>query len=573
MWAITGGISKAQDGYLLDVTMHDVRGGKTPESFTLMSSNPIELGRLAAARLATLLDAAGGTTPRYSGIETTNPEAYQHFVRGSQAAESEQSVLAARELDAAIALDSDFVEALRARRGLASWLGDSATVRVINAVNTRRQGRLSEFERLSDALRGADSSGEAERADAISKHMIERFPHDPRSFSLRADLLTYRGRWASAESVLVRELALDSLAMVAGDGPCTPCQVLWRLSRARLAVGDRAGAEDAARRWVALQPDLPGAWHNLSATLAAVGRSAESVDAGLHLIALSNNQPTAVDFGRTMLVARRFDIVDSLIALWRGKPNDPVLTDGVLDLGVMLARERGQLAASLAYNIPIENGLSLVRAEGLAESGNLTDARRIFERYGHPPGSSPSGQLTPAQARAFSWAHALEADALLRAGDTTAARALADSIRKSGAQSYYDRDKVLYHHVLGMLLTAQHRYGEAERELRAGEWSVQGWTRTNIELARVQIAEGHYPDAITSLRGAQLAPEDAMSRYVAHSEIDWWMARAFALAGQTDSARVYAQYTREAWRHADPVIRARLDSLPATIAPTTRASR
>src|SRR6185503_17472640 len=148
----------------------------------------------------------------------------------------------------------------------------------------------SEFERLSDALRAADSSGEAERADAISKHIIARFPHDPRSYSIRADLLTYRGRWAAAESVLVRELALDSLAMVAGDGPCTPCEVLWRLSRARLAVGDRNGAEVAARRWVALQPDLPAAWRNLSATLAAVGRSAEAVDAGLHLVALSNDQ-------------------------------------------------------------------------------------------------------------------------------------------------------------------------------------------------------------------------------------------------------------------------------------------
>ncbi len=560
-WAITGGISKAQDGYLLDVTMHDVRGGKAPESFTLMSSNPIELGRLAAARLAALLDAVAGTMPRYSGIETTNPEAYRHFVRGSQASDAEQSAVAARELDAAIALDSDFVEALRARRSIAEWLGDTATKRVIDAVSARRQGRLSEFERLSDALRGADSSGEAERADAISKHLIERFPHDPRSFSLRADLLTYRGRWAAAESVLVRELALDSLAMVAGDGPCTPCEVLWRLSRARLAVGDRQGAEAAARRWVALQPDLPAAWRNLSATLAAVGRSAEAVDAGLHLVALSNDPPSAVDFGRTMLVARRFDIVDSLIASWRTKPGDPVLADGVLDLGMMLARERGQLAASLSYDIPLDNGLSLVRAVGLAESGNVAESRRILERYGHPAGSSRNGQLTPPEARGFSWAHALEADALMRVGDTTAARALADSIRRSGAQSYYDRDKVLYHHVLGMLFAAQHRYGEAERELRAGEWSVQGWTRTNVELARVQIAEGHYADAIASLRGAQLAPEDAMSRYVPHSEIDWWMARAFARSGQNDSARVYARYTRDAWRHADPMFRARLDSL------------
>ncbi|MGH7620361.1 MAG: BTAD domain-containing putative transcriptional regulator [Gemmatimonadaceae bacterium] len=563
-WAITGGISAAQGGYLLDIAIHNVRVTKPAESFTIMSSNPIELGQLAATRLASLLDAIPGTgAPRYSGIETRSPEAYRHFVRGTLATEAEQPAIAARELDAAIALDSEFVQAIRMRRAVADWLGDDATNRRLAPLEARHESKLPELERLTDEMFDADSLGESSRADAMSVQLIERFPHDPRAYSARADLVSHHGRWAAAESVLVRELALDSLAMVAGDGPCTPCEVLWRLSRMQLSLADRAGAEAAARRWVALQPDLPAAWRNLSATMAAVGRPTEAVDAGLHMIALSKATPAAVDFGRTMLAARRFDIVDSLIAAWRTS-NDPVLADGVVDLSLMLARERGQFikAVGETASLPLTNGLSLVRADALARAGRLGEARAIYEYAGHPRGSSRSGQLTPPEARGFSWGHALEADALMLAGDTTVARAVGDSVSRAAQQSYYGRDKLLPHHVRGMLLFAEGKFADAERELRAAEWSAAAWTRTNVELARAQSAQGHFADAISTLRDARLTALDAMGRYVPLSEIDWWLSRAFASAGQADSARVYAQYVRAAWSHADPSVRARLDSLP-----------
>src|SRR5207244_1790743 len=115
--------------------------------------------------------------------------------------------------------------------------------------------------------------------------------------------------------------------MSAGNGPCTPCEVLWRLSRVRLLQGDPSGAAEAARQWIRLQPDLPAAWRNLSATMAMTGRPAEAVDAGLHVMALSKEPSAAVDFGRSMLAARRYDIVDSLVAAWHTR-RDPALAEG-----------------------------------------------------------------------------------------------------------------------------------------------------------------------------------------------------------------------------------------------------
>jgi tetratricopeptide (TPR) repeat protein len=560
-WSVSGGLSVAPTGYVLDVTVRNVSNVSQSETFTILAANPVELGRQAANRLAAILAVGPGGTARYSGIETANADAYRHFTRGMLALSAEKLADAAAQLDSAIADDSGFVEAIRGRESVANALGDDAGARRLGSLAARYENRLPELERLADEIRNADSLGESARADAMSSQLVSRFPYDPRAYSARADLLTAHGRWADAENVLSRELALDSLAMVAGDGPCTPCEVLWRLSQVRLATADRAGAEAAARRWVALQPDLPAAWRNLSATLAAVGKSAESAEAGYHDVALSKNALAAVDFARTMLSARRYDIVDSLLRAWRAT-RDPVLLDGRRDIGAMLDRERGRIVESVVSlaDLPENNGLGLVRADGLARLGRIADARAIFEHVGHPPGSSPRAFTAP-QARGFSWSHALEADALVRAGDTASARALVDSIERSGAQSYYGRDKVLHHHVRGLLLMAQGRYADAERELAAAEWTAAGWTRTNVELARARLALGRPDSAIVALRDAYMAPVDAMARYVPRTEIDWWMSRAFTAAHQPDSAAVYAGYVRGAWRAADPSFRARLDSL------------
>ncbi len=563
-WVVTGGVSTADGGYLLDVTLRDVDApGDSTQSFVVQSANPIDLGRLAAARLASLLNvAASGTAPRYSGVETNSPDAYRDYVRGMLAVDAERWRDAARDLDAAIMLDSGFVVAVRAREDVAATLGDTTLQQRLALQARRYAARLPEFDRSSDQIHDLDSLGESARADAMAQQLVTRFPHDPRAYSLRADLLSNRGQWAAADSVLVRELALDSLAISAGDGPCTPCEVYRRLSQVRLERGDRVGAEAAARRWVALQPDVPATWRNLSATLAAVGRSAEAMQAGFHYVALSRESPAAVEFGRTMIAARHPEIADSLVRSWRGT-SDPVLADGAVDLASILQREHGRCADALRTlaSVPRSNGLVLVRADCLAREGRLAEARRLFEELGHPPGSANTGQYTPSDARAFTWVHALEADALLSAGDTAAARALVDSLVASGRQSYYGRDRLLYHHVLGMLDFAQGRYVDADRELRAAEWAAGGWTRTNVELARTQLAESRPADAIATLRDAYTAPVDAMGRYVTRSELDWWMARAFSAAGRPDSARVYAGYVGSAWRDAEPAVRARLDSV------------
>ena len=184
-----------------------------------------------------------------------------------------------------------------------------------------------------------------------------------------------------------------------------------------------------------------------------VGRTAEAVDAGFHMVALSRSSLAAVDFGRTMLSARRYDIVDSppreLAPLEGSHPRRRrarPARDARARTGAVRRVRRGAVVPAVDERSPAGAGRR-PRADGTAaprraRSSSGPDTRPVRRA----PGSSRRSE-----ARGFTWSHAIEADALVRAGDTTAARALVDSITRAASQSYYDRDKLLAHHVLGML--------------------------------------------------------------------------------------------------------------------------
>jgi hypothetical protein len=82
-----------------------------------------------------------------------------------------------------------------------------------------------------------------------------------------------------------------------------------------------------------------------------------------------------------------------------------------------------------------------------------------------------------------------------------------------------------------------------------------------VELVRAQLAQGEAVAAVATLRDAHAGPIGAMGLYEPRSDIDYWMARAFAAAAMPDSARVYVGYVRRAWAAADLASRRRLTEL------------
>jgi hypothetical protein len=140
---------------------------------------------------------------------------------------------------------------------------------------------------------------------------------------------------------------------------------------------------------------------------------------------------------RTLVMARRLDEADSLVAEW-STSNQVALRRAALDLRVMIDRERGQLRASnrsIDRAIAADSMLSfleLVRGNTLGRLGEYDAATRLYERHVHGPELRPVHPWPPKpeHVRAFCWEHALLADALAPSGDTLRLKAIADTLER-----------------------------------------------------------------------------------------------------------------------------------------------
>ena len=582
-WVVTGGVTRGEGVYVLDITVRRVADGAPVQVYSVVGNDVLTVADRAAAQVLAVVDARA-RGPRLADVETGNVGAYQHFVRAIQAQQEGRPDDVDRELDAAIALDSGFVSAIVERMRQAALANDTTKVHQLTPLFARAGARVTRWDRLELDAHAAEHDGEHDRAEALARELVTDYPRDPRGYDELAEILTNHGKWREADSVLKRLLALDSLATAAGTGPCVPCAAYGGMAELRLTEGDIAGAERATRQWIALQPDLPGPWRDLGSILSFEGRYGPALEATARSVALS-----AGDLGFTLrlgvvrLMARDFRGVDSLVRLWRRAP-EAVLRLGALDLEAMEDRERGAYRASnrvldgLVAQDTGSSSLRLMEANSLARLGRRADASAAYERIerarmaaqrASTGTGSPLAPLTGDWARAFCWHHALQAEALAAwwpgdappQVDTVRLRALADSIETVSARSYYGRDWRLAHHVRGLIAMAGRRYAEAVQEFEEARWGAAGWTATDAMLAQAYLALGRTDGALTALRAAYEGPLDAMGRYVPRTDIDFLMALAFDRAGQKDSAAVYAAYVRRAWTGADPELRRRLAAL------------
>ncbi len=544
-WSVTADLSHGSGGYVLGLNVYNAVSGKLFQVYTFTGSDIMSLVDAASARILDVVGASNGA-PQFADIETSSSAAYRHFIRGMEASASGQYPDDERELDAALALDPGFVSAITARRNVALRHGEIAVAIKMDSAFARHIARASRWDRMLDEASRALHSGGPESGEALSRNLVKSYPSDPRSYVFLADVLMQHGKWLAADSVLIRELALDSLAVEAGHGPCAPCLAYHGLTDSRIEAGDFAGAERSARAWVALQPELPDAWQTLANALAMSGRPEMAIGVGEHAASLTVASFPTINIGRWMIMDRRYDAAEQHAEKLLSSQN-PQLRDGAGDILAMVARERGQLrlanrifARIFARGGPTD-AMHLLHADDLARLGDFAGAKREFSTFARYGPSDGSLSLRGDEARAFTWPRALEADALAASGDTALLKAVADSIQTVGARSYYGRDWMLF---------------------SAARWGYAGWTRTVAELAAAQLAQGHSRDAITTLRRAYSSAPDAMGRYMPRSELDLRMSNAFRAAGMTDSARVYRQYVEIAWKNADPEVKRLLASPP-----------
>jgi DNA-binding SARP family transcriptional activator len=564
-----GSIVRDAGNLVLDLRVHDVASGSLVKEVVVSRADPLSLADEAAVRI---LSAANVNAPdvRFAGLETSSLEPYQHFTQALDEAYRGRPNEASLDLDAAVALDSGFIAAVRFRISYAIAAGDTGLVRRLREDARRYADRASDIDRLDEEAEATFQAGEHEKSEALARALLRRFPRDPRAYGRLQATLTSHGKNREAEAVAMEALALDSLTVSAGNGPCAPCLRFYSLVSLHWAEADFRGASEWARRWIRAQPDAASAWEALAWTYSYTQRPDSAVLLIRRAMSLSGGDLAASgDLARMFLVSRQYAAADSVIAALQAEASTADARVAVADLRSLVAREHGRYRESaeiLKRSVPAwsSNGfINLVLADDMRWLGDYAGASKRYDSFAHPAGEHFSLPVPSPSARAWCWMHALAAEAYVPTHDTVGLRIKADTLEAGCGRSFYSRDWRLFHYVRGEIAAYGHRYAEAEREFTQAVYSkTEGWTPITVALANAQSAQGRPRDAIATLRTAYATRLDAMGRYVPISQLDYHMARAFAWAGQADSARVYAAYVRTAWRDADPEIKKQLAQLP-----------
>jgi predicted Zn-dependent protease len=177
------------------------------------------------------------------------------------------------------------------------------------------------------------------------------------------------------------------------------------------------------------------------------------------------------------------------------------------------------------------------------------------EREHAGPGVS---DLPSVRARNKAWTLTHVATARAAAGDTSRLRSLADTIQSLGALTGRGRDRRLHHHVRGLLWLARGQPNEAMAELQRAVYSpTLGYTRTNLELAKLYLRLDRPRDAVAILQPALRGSLEASNMYVTRTELHELLASAHDRAGARDSAATHYAAVVHAWRNAEPRFRAR----------------
>jgi tetratricopeptide (TPR) repeat protein len=417
-WVVTGAVSGADSTFVLDVNIHDIASGERVAFSVVEAKTPMALAEAAAARV---LDAAGSRSrgPRLADIETSNVEAYERYIRASLANSQGRSDDARRDLDAAIALDSGFVSAIRMRLALSATNEESDRY---SALFGRHAHRASDFDRYWKEANDAMLAGEHARSEALGRNFVVRFPRDPRAYELLASIYAHHGRFDEMLRTLRAELALDSLALDVGSGACAPCGAYQGMADAHLLQGDVAEGILTARRWVELQPEAPAAWLLLSRALSAAGQLAAAIDAVNRGMELNGGRDSWYLLHRTRvrIMMRDYATAEREIASLLSSPDERTRSFGYDGL-ITMQRERGQYRQSLRTyeraigDLPGMTFLELLRANSLGRIGAYAQAARIYEDVTHTNPLEPA--VAPAYAaRAYAWHHALLADAIAPVG-------------------------------------------------------------------------------------------------------------------------------------------------------------
>ena len=567
---IEGDLTVEASGLSLALRRVGVERGMVRKGYIVHAANRAALIDSATALIARDLRL---TPPSVSvgEIRTSSPAAYALFDEGLRAYYGYDAPAAYRLMKAAFARDSSFAMAAYYIWVLSKFLGDGETETRVLPYVEQLALKAIEPERLliqlSVAVEGVQPvSVMAALADTLSV----KYSHDPDGQILLGRVRALQGDWAGAVAAYERAVVLDSAAGALAGPYCRVCQALGFKVYAYTWWDSLSAAERTARRLIALRPDergpQGGPWNNLVEVLLRQGRRAEAEAAD----ARDRPNPAAprlwLGFERDLIRWGHYERVDRELIANITNANASIRADAWWLL-LLSYRDQGRLheADTLIHRGRVPN--TAIQVPGFQNP--VVDLALLGLEMGHPEVSIRAhrenlvamASWTPAahRARNLAWQLVLAGTAHAAAGDTAVVRRLADSLERLGpASSYAGRDAKLHYVLRGLLLQREGRHAEAVDAFRRSLYSLSdGYTRTNLMMARSLLILQRPAEAIAVLRPAIRGGVDGSNTYVSRTELHEAMAEAFEQAGQRDNALAHWRAVESGWRRADPQFRER----------------
>jgi len=500
---------------------------------------------------------------------TTSPVAYRFYEEGLRAYFQGDLKAAQRLMDAALVEDSTFAMA-------AYWVvkvgGDvwdpvrHQDVSALRPIALRLAARAPDRERLmitADLLR----EDQEPRAVAVAESLTARYQHDPRSFSVLGHVYWMAGDWTKAVAAMERAIALDTAGERDGGPLCMLCEDLNFLAQVYFWSDSLPAVVRVANRFRELRPKATSPFFLLG-TVGTRLRDSAMAYANFERLAVLGGTGSGY-LTNVHLGLEAYDQAEQRLAtqLSSSLPND---YDSGAWWYILALRNQGRIREAEEFfrtgtlpglpKAPVRRDVNPINEGILALARG--DARTAASVYGHLLHLAlPAQWSAGTKARHRAWNGTLYGMALAAAGDTTALRALTDSVEIWGRGSLYGRDRRAHHYLRGMVHQAAGRDADAAREFQAAIHSpTMGFTRVNYELARSLIRLGRSSEAIAPLQAALRGDIDAGALYVTHTELHETLAQAFDRARMTDSAAVHYRAVVRAWVRADRELWPRRDT-------------
>lgn len=504
---------------------------------------------------------------RGSEVGTTSVEARQHYRRGVElwyAHGNRREAIG--ELRSALAADSTFAMAAYWLARVAGWEQADTTARYLaQAVRMAPHATIQE-QRLIE-LWNALIQGDP-RALPLAELLANQFPKDPEVLVLAAQAAEIAGRYDRSSELARQVIALDTEIVTQDSSSCPVCQGYKTLVASLIAEDSLLVAEQVTRAWRAARPgDV-----NADKLMASVLEIQERYDE-----ARAINQQL-IDRGWGSIVPYYLPVSSALrqgdLAAARRVLSQPTAADSAYQppewplLAVL--RHGGQLreAQMVVHRMaPKDRLMWLPQSMEVGwEAGDTEAALSIVRPYLHEP-AMPSGNGLQS-ARTVSWMLLRGSTYFSSIGDTVTLSLLATRLQQVGQLSAMGRDQRGYHYPLALLALARGDTARAEAEFRAAILSAaEGYTRINLQLGQLLLAEGRPAEAVPILR--PILHADFLSGstfYVTATEVHEALGQAFAALHQPDSAAVHYAYVVRVWDKADPRFQSRLAVAKAYLA-------